>query len=566
LPYRLKLAGVQLALLALVALPALAQATSPPVRPAPNVLLITAEDLSPRIGAFGDEVAHTPNLDRLAEEGIRYTNTYTAAGVCAPSRASHIMSMYAFTTYSQHMRSSAGGYVGAPPAHAKAYPELLRAAGHHTYNVGKTDYQMSDNPLGGGPFTIWDQDGGNENDWPTDLEPGRAWFGMVNHAITHESGVFSPLGNWPNSGTHLLMQILRALMGRGLPNAVPTDPSTVILPPYYADTPTMRADIARHYDNISIMDQQVGALLAQLEADGLADSTIVIWTTDHGDGLPRAKRELYDTGLLVPMIIRYPEAYRPESATPGSTDDRLVSFVDFGPQILEWMYVTAPDHMHGQPFARANAPKREYIYAHRDRIDEIDDRQRAVRDTRFKYIRSWHPEVPGGHELAFRDNQRGVREIRELYRAGKLNTEQRLWFEPVARERLYDTQTDPHEVRDIAGDPAHAATLERMRKEMDRWLGSLEDSSELDESVIAERLWPGGDQPETAVPEFSASEGRIALASASEGASIGYRLGDEERWRLYSQPFAAPPGTEIEAKAVRYGWAESQSVAYTAER
>lgn len=495
---------------------------------------------------------------------MRYTNTYTTAGVCAPSRAAHILSMYAFATNTQHMRVGGGGYAGVPPAHVKAYPELLRAAGHHTYNVGKTDYQLSDSPFGDGPFSIWDQNGGNENDWPTDLDDGRGWFGMVNHGVTHESGVFPPLGNWPHSVTHFLMQVVHAVGRRGVPAIEPTDPSRVVVPPYYADTPTMRADLARHYTNITRMDAQVGALLAQLEANGLADSTIVIWTTDHGDGLPRAKRELYDTGLRVPMIIRTPEAFRPEGAVPGSIDDRLVSFVDFGPQVLEWMGVPIPDHMHGQPFARPEAPKREYIYGHRDRIDEILDRQRAVRDKRFKYIRSWHPEVSGGHALAFRDNQEGARELRELYEAGELNAEQRIWFEPVASERLYDTQTDPHELRDIAGDPAHAATLERLRSEMDRWLASMEDSSSIDEAVLAERMWPGGVQPVTAAPTFSEAEGRVSIVSATDGASVGYRVGDEEAWRLYSAPLVATPSQAFEAKAVRYGWEESGSVAYTA--
>ncbi|MEE3331724.1 MAG: sulfatase-like hydrolase/transferase [Myxococcota bacterium] len=533
----------------------------------PNVLLITAEDLSPRIGAFGDAVAHTPNLDQLASQGTRYTNTFTAAGVCAPSRAAQILSMYAFATNTQHMRSSGAGYAGVPPSHVKAYPELLRAAGHHTYNAGKTDYQMDDNPITGGPFTIWDHNGANESDWPVDLEEGRAWFGMVNHAVTHESGVFAPLGSWPHSATHFVMQVIRAFgMRNDPPPPVTTDPATVVLPPYFADAPAMRADLAQHYDNIALMDAQVGTLLAELEASGQADSTIVIWTTDHGDGLPRAKRELYDSGLKVPMIVRYPDAFRPEGATPGSVDDRLVSFVDLGPQILEWMGVPIPEHVHGQPFARLDAPKREYIYAHRDRIDQVPDRQRAVRDARFKYIRSWHPETPGGHVLAFRDNQKGVRELRELYHAGKLNPEQRLWFEPVARERLYDTQVDPYELRNLASDPAHAATLERLRAALDALLETTPDSSAMDEAELAESMWPGGEQPKTAAPSFTLTGERVAITSPTEGASIGYRTNGEPGWRLYTGAFEAESGSALEAKAVRYGWEESASVAYDVRR
>jgi len=560
LTYRLAIAVSLVALLP-------GQSTARSAVQIPNVLLITAEDLSPRTGAFGDAVAHTPNLDQLASQGVRYTNTFTTAGVCAPSRAAHILSMYAFATHTQHMRTSGAGYAGVPPSHVKAYPELLRAAGHHTYNAGKTDYQMDPNPITGGPFTIWDQNGVNESDWPVDLEESRAWFGMINHGVTHESGVFAPLGNWPHSMTHFVMQVIRAFDMRRNPSPpTTTDPARVLIPPYFADTPTMRADLAQHYDNIAVMDAQVGALLSQLEASGQADSTIVIWTTDHGDGLPRAKRELYDSGLKVPMIVRYPVAFRPQGATPGSVDDRLISFVDLGPQVLEWMGVPIPEHVHGQPFARPDAPRREYIYAHRDRIDEVLDRQRAVRDARFKYIRSWHPETPGGHVLAFRDNQKGVRELRKLYHEGKLNHEQRLWFEPVARERLYDTQTDPHELRNLASDPAHAATLERLRSALDSLLETTPDSSAMDEAELAESLWPGGKQPKTAAPDFARTDGRVAITSPTEGASIGYRLNDEPGWRLYTGAFEAKPGSTLEAKAVRYGWEESVSVAYDVGR
>ena len=254
--------------------------------------------------------------------------------------------------------------------------------------------------------------------------------------VTHESGVFRPLGEMPNSVIHFVMQALRWWrMDGGAPEVV--EPGDLQLPPYYPDTPTVRADIARHYNNIAYMDDQVGAILAQLDKDGLADSTIIIWTTDHGDGLPRAKRELYDSGIKVPMIIRWPEAYRPADAEVGSIDTRLISFIDFAPTILGLAGVDVPDYLQGQDFLDTQTREREYVFASRDRIDSVQDRQRAVRDKRFKYIFSWYPAQEQGHLLAFRDN---IDMVREMYDAGQLNKVQSQWYEPPGEEQLYDFQ------------------------------------------------------------------------------------------------------------------------------
>lgn len=528
----------------------------------PNVLLIVAEDLSPRIGAYGDPIARTPNIDRLAREGVRYTRAFTVAGVCAPSRAGLILGMHPIATGSQHMRTTSrpeGRYWSVPPAEAKAFPEWLRAAGHYTYNVAKTDYQFSD-PIGGGPFTIWDANGLGvaATDWPLD----RSFFGMANLGVTHESGVFRPLGSWPHGLTHFAMQILRGLETWGAPPVAATDPTRVELPPYWADGPAIRRDLARHYDNIARLDLEVGAILERLAADGLADSTIVVFTSDHGDGLPRAKRELFDSGLHVPLIVRYPARLRPEGVAPGAIDDRLVSFVDLGPQILAWMGVTTPESMHGHPFADAHSPRREYVFGQRDRMDEVVDRQRSVRDERFLYIRSAHPEVAGGHPLAFRDIQDGVRELRARYGRGELDAAQRAWFEPVARERLYDTQADPHQIHDLAADPAFARELARLRSALDTWLARVGDASDESEDAMAERFWPGGEAPETAAPTLALEGGRLAITCATPGASIGFRPASERSWRLYTAPvpidrFAA--NSVIEARAVRYGFAESET-------
>ena len=336
----------------------------------------------------------------------------------------------------------------------------------------------------------------------------------------------------------------------------PTSPAAVQVPPYYPDTPAVREDLARHYDNIREMDREVGDVLAQLEADGLAESTIVIWTTDHGDGLPRAKRELFDSGIRVPMVIRWPEAYRPDGVRPGTLDERLISFVDLGPTLLRLAGVEVPAHMHGRALAALGGEERRYVFAASDRVDAHTDRQRAVRDARFKLIRHHHPELPGAHRSAFRDNQESVRELWRLYEAGELDATQRLWFEPPGEARLYDLDADPHEVVNLAGDPRHAEALTRLRDALDAWGERVEDWSDVPEAEMVARLWPAGEQPVTPAPEISRRDGLVHLRDSEPGASLGYRVGDGA-WQLYTVPFAAPAGVPVSGKAVRYGWAES---------
>jgi arylsulfatase A-like enzyme len=256
-------------------------------------------------------VAVTPHLDQLAREGTRYTRVFTTAGVCAPSRAALLTGVHAISTGSHHMRTSNRGYRSVPPPDVKAFPELLRAAGYATFTDFKLDYQFSGTSAGSDPFTIWDEEGFSAH--RRKLGGDRPFFGLINFLETHESGVF-PRPALPRSTAHAYMQIIHFFLHIGHDDVV--NPEDVPLPPYYPDTPLVRADVARHYNNVHRMDERVGEILDQLRADGLSESTVVIWASDHGDGLPRAKRELFDSGIHVPMIIRWPPSMRPPDAEP----------------------------------------------------------------------------------------------------------------------------------------------------------------------------------------------------------------------------------------------------------
>jgi arylsulfatase A-like enzyme len=336
----------------------------------------------------------------------------------------------------------------------------------------------------------------------------------------------------------------------------------VVLPPYWPDIPVVRSDLARHYANIAVMDAQVGALLDALDAEGLAEDTIVIWTTDHGDGLPRAKRDLYDSGLRVPMIVRWPARWLPQGLHPGTVDARLVSFVDLAPTIFAMAGVTAPRNLQGQDLLSPRTVPHRYVFAARDRMDEVVDRQRAVRDARYKYIRSWHPQLPAGHPLAFRDNIAMVRAMRELWRQGRLSPEQARWFEPVGAEQLYDLENDPFELHNLVDDAALQPELARLRSALDDWLSRNDDVDEQDEAVRVAALLCDGRQCITPDPVIGIAAGRATIRSPEAGASLGYRL-DGGPWRVYSAPVDVGHAQRIDAKAVRYGWKESAEISQT---
>ncbi|ARA94664.1 sulfatase [Rhodothermaceae bacterium RA] len=506
-----------------------------PALPPPNIVWISAEDLSPRLGAYGDTLARTPNLDRFAVQSLRYTRAFTTAGVCAPSRAAIITGMFQPAIGAHHMRTSheaphlPGPYEAVPPPHVKAFPEYLRAAGYYTTNNVKTDYQF------GTPRTVWDENS-RQAHWRNRPDPDQPFFAVFNFTVTHESQV------WPRD------------------KPVETDPAAVAVPPYYPDTPVVRRDLAQHYDNIATLDSLVGVILRQLEEDGLADNTVVFFWTDHGDGLPRAKRWLYDAGLHVPLMIRWPGQIE-----PGTTTDRLVSLMDLGPTVLSIAGVPIPGHMQGQAFlGEQAAPPRSYVYAARDRIDEAYDHVRAVRDARFKYIRNFMPDQPYILDVPYRNRMPTMQELLRLQASGQARGPVALWLRDRRDpEELYDTHADAHEIHNLAGDPRYADVLLRMRIELDRWIEASGDMGHIPEAEMVAQMWPGGTQPRTEPPVVDrAADGTVTISCPTEGASIAYttETGDDPHWLLYTEPLVVEPGTTVRARAIRYGYAESEEV------
>ena len=434
----------------------------------PNILWLTAEDMSADLGAYGDAYAETPHLDQLARQGVTYTNAFATAPVCSPARFTLLTGVYATTAGAQGLRSQA-----PIPDDITGFPAHLRALGYYTTNNVKTDYNTSAEPRL--VAESWDESS-PEAHW-RGREDGQPFFAVFNHMHTHQSRISFLDTEFPELagalGTH--------------------DPAAAPLPPYYPDDPDVRKTVARYYDAVTAMDAHAGRLLAELEEDGVADNTIVFFYGDHGTGLPRGKRVLYDSGLHVPLIIYFPPKWRHLApALPGSSTDRLVSFVDFAPTMLHLVGQEAPAHMQGTAFLNADSlAEREFVFGARDRVDEAYDLARSVRDERFLYIRHYHPHVSWNQPEFFSDQAPIRQAITRLAGAGALNAAQMTYAGPSKpAEELFDTVTDPYQLRNLADAPAYADVLDRMRARLTQWEVETRDIGFMDEAEalrLAER-------------------------------------------------------------------------------
>ncbi|MBT5706150.1 MAG: sulfatase-like hydrolase/transferase [Verrucomicrobia bacterium] len=431
----------------------------------PNILWLSAEDISSHIGCFGDPHAITPHLDRLATEGVRYTRAFTTAGVCAPCRSGIITGMYQTTLGTQHMRSRA-----KLPSFIKPFTTYLRESGYYCSNNSKTDYQFE------APKDSWDESNGRAH-WRGRKDKSQPFFSVFNFGGCHESGI-------ANDGKYRSVT-------EGLDADQRQDAKNLsTFPPYYPETPAAREDWKRNYELITAMDAWAGDLIQQLKDDGLYENTIIFFWSDHGVGLPRAKRWLYDSGTHIPLIVRTPEAMRLSGqGEPNRMTDQLVSSIDFGPTVLNLAGLDIPGHVQGQPFLGRQLPSpRSYVYGARDRMDERYDIIRMVRDKRFKYIRNYEPLKTFYQYMNTPEKGATMTDLRRRHEAGTLRAAANYFFSPNKPvEELYDTETDPHELMNLASDPNYASRLANMRKAHLAWVTETKDLGLIAEPLLVDR-------------------------------------------------------------------------------
>ncbi|WP_210508350.1 sulfatase-like hydrolase/transferase [Naasia sp. SYSU D00057] len=537
----------------------------------PNILWISTHDISPHLGAYagvwpGAEQAVTPHLDALADEGARFDAAFAAAPVCAPSRAAIMTGCYPTAIGTIHMRTKA-----VPPPEVKLFPEYLRAAGYYTTNNWFTDFQMETPP------TAFD-DCSETGHWRNRPTPETPFFAAFHGMVTHESQIYLDDDAFLAATSHVSDEQRHR-------------PEDVELPPYYPDTEVFRKSWARYLDLITEMDAWVGGLLAELEGDGLRDDTIVVFWSDHGLGMPRAKRWAHEAGLREPLLVRWPERI-----APGSVRTEIVQLMDLAPTMLAALDLPVPEHMHGAPLFGSDGGFRSpniYAFGARERMDEQEDSVRTVRDARYRYIRNLHPDRSELQHNEYADHLDTWKEFRRLAfeeagqlargeRPNRLTDLQRAIVAPAKpAEELYDIESDPHETVNLAGDPALAGKLGELRAALDEWTEHYGDLGLLPERELIETWRPGGRTAETAAPELLLEDGRVAATCATEGASLAWTtdppreaaggppswtaaLGLPDtggrRWRLYTGPFEPPVGERVWMGAWRMGFTASEVV------
>lgn len=524
----------------------------------PNILWIVAEDIGPDLSFYGDGIAKTPNLDLLASEGIVFENVFATVGVCAPSRSSIITGMYPTTIGTMHMRTgkdisswgnksynpspsparldtennSVPEYSAVIPKDVKCFTEYMRAAGYFCTNNSKTDYQFA------APLTSWDENNASAH-W-RNRNYNQPFFSVFNINLTHESRL------WTHNN-----------------KALTVSANDVVVPPYLEDNEITRKDIARHYSNIELMDKQVGKIITQLKEDNLYKNTIIFFYSDHGGPLPREKREIYDTGLKVPMVVK------PITTVNSKRNTDLISFVDLAPTILSLAEIKPPKYMVGKPFLGVYKKEtNDYIFGSSDRFDGFSDRSRMIRTKDYLYVKNYFPEKTKYKDVAYRKQIPSMNSLLESNQLNKLNKHQKSWFEPKANEELYNINEDPYQLNNVIENEKYVDILKKMRKQFDKHQKKYPDLGEISELEMLNEMWPNLKQPETSVPKVKLTSSGLRISCDTEGASIAYiisnnlteKFDNNSDWQLYSKPLPKNKGKYLFIVAERIGYKQSQVV------
>ena len=423
----------------------------------PNILWITSEDNNVNwVGAYGNDHVQTPNIDRLASEGFKYTEAYSNAPVCAPSRSTWITGVYANSTGTQHMRSRNL----IPHNKISYYPDILKEHGYYVGNANKTDYNIG----GRSDKDCWDNP--DSLNWGT-LKKRQPFFQIVNFYESHESRAQGSLEN------------------------IDYDFNNVKLKAYHPDLEIIRKNYAKYHDAVLRMDNKVGEVIKNLKDNGLYENTIVIYCSDHGGVMPRSKRYLYNSGIHCPLIIRIPDvfSYLWPNQKVGSSVNRLVSFIDMPKTWLSLAGVKAPDYYQGNIFlGEERESENKYHFAFRGRMDERYDEARCVHNKQFLYIKNYMPWAPWIQHLEYQWKIKAQVAWEEHVHLGKASEVQYAPFYPKTNiEELYDMKNDPDCIHNLIGNTEYKEIADELRLALREWQLDINDTGLLLESEMNKR-------------------------------------------------------------------------------
>ena len=503
----------------------------------PNIIWLVAEDQSPEwFPMYGDSTISLPNLEALSNDGIIFTNTVAPVPVCAPARSAIITGMYPTTlgthnmrTYNAYKQGENQPTIGIPsyspivPEGVKMFTEYLRKLGYYTSNGPKEDYNFAKTDA------AWDESSKNHH-WRNRKE-GQPFFSVFNFSVCHESQI------WARTTDSLFV-----------------NPEEIKVPPYFPDTAIIRHDLAVNYSNLKRLDNQIGKIVDQLKADGLYDTSYIFFYGDHGGPFPRYKRALYDTGLKVPMVIKFPD-----KKGAGTVDNRLFSFIDLAPTVLSLAEIEPPKVMQGvAQFGKFEVNHKPMVTYHSsDRFDELYDRLRAVRSDRFKYIKNFNAQISRALPVSYREQMAMMQEMRRLDSLKELSDLQSIWMQATKPdEEFYDLKTDPNELHNLAERPEYQDSLIYYRNLLINWIRESKDLGEVDERELLGQWLNSGNPPQLPSLEMEITATGIELFSPKHDATIVWRKMRDTVWNMYVEPLSKNTG--YEAKAERIGYADSE--------
>ena len=481
----------------------------------PNFVFIVSEDNSIHyLRLYGNKLGITPNIERLADNGLTFNHAFSGAPVCSVARSTLATAMHAPRVGFQYHRKSA---LASLPPGVKPWSQVLRENGYYTTNNAKTDYNFNVNRK-----EVWDMSS-NKATWRNRPNKAMPFFHMQSFADSHESRLHFPL--------------------KQMETPTKTSPDDVMLQPYFPDTPIMRYTKARYYDRIRVIDSQVGKIVNQLKEDGILEDTFVFYFGDHGGVMPRSKGYAYESGLHVPLVVRIPENFKKLiDHKRGTRTNGFVSFIDFGPTLLNLASISVHKELDGQAFfgkgvSAADLANRDEVFGHADRFDEKFDMVRTYRKGKWKYIRNYQSYYADGLQNNYRYRQLAYDNWRNLYRAERLNPVQQQFFERRSVEQLFNLEKDPHEVTNLAADPAQSKRLAEMRELLKNKMKSINDLSFYPENRMVTTALNDGvafgrehskqisrlsDLADTALRPFSEVKQALASSLQSKGALRRY--------------------------------------------
>ncbi|MBT8184001.1 MAG: sulfatase [Eudoraea sp.] len=510
--------------------------TEMPEEMRPNIIWLVAEDQSPGFfPMYGDSTVSLPNLQALANVGVIFNNAYSPVPVCAPARSALISGMYPTTLGTHNMRTynaydtenqpglGIPSYSPVIPQGVKMFTEYLRRNGYYCTNNSKEDYNFKKTEV------AWD-DSSNSAHWRN--RPKNApFFSVFNFNVCHESQI------WRRGEDELLVS-----------------PDSVIVPPYFPDTSVIRHDIAVNYSNLIRLDSQIGEIIKQLREDELYENSIIFFYGDHGGPFPRHKRALYETGVKVPLIIKFRH-----NKKEVDRDNSLISFIDFAPTVLSLAGIEPPKVMQGKAHFGdyINTGTSEYVFFSSDRFDGMVDRLRAVRSRRYKYIKNFNTDISNALPVSYREQMPMMQKLNELWEKQELDSLQALWFRtPKPEEELYDLQEDPYEFVNLAGREEFQDTLLLLRNVLNEWIKNTNDLGQYPEEELLAKWLPNGEAQRLPPLELEDKAGEIHLISRQKDATIIWKQAQDSTWQFYTDPLANDKS--FLAKAVRIGFEDSE--------